>query len=199
MLSKRYIADRFLPDKAVDLIDEAASRLRIEIDSVPEEIDEVERRLTQLEIERQALEKEEDTSSQERLAKLLEELSELKEKGDHLKANWQNEKAGIQRVRDLMERIEALKIEEEQAQRAGDLAKASQIRYGELYELEAQLEGGKGGRAIFTHAEGEGRSRGYRRDCFQMDRYTCFPVDGGRSQETAPHGGPTQRTRYRTG
>ena len=143
VLSKRYIADRFLPDKAVDLIDEAASRLRIEIDSVPEEIDEVERRITQLEIERQALEKEEDTSSQERLAKLLEELSELKEKGDHLKANWQNEKAGIQRVRDLMERIEALKIEEEQAQRAGDLAKASQIRYGELYELEAQLEAAK--------------------------------------------------------
>ncbi len=143
VLSKRYIADRFLPDKAVDLIDEAASRLRIEIDSVPEEIDEVERRITQLEIERQALEKEEDTSSQERLAKLLEELSELKEKGDRLKANWQNEKAGIQRVRDLMERIEALKIEEEQAQRAGDLAKASQIRYGELYELEAQLEAAK--------------------------------------------------------
>ena len=140
VLSKRYIADRFLPDKAVDLIDEAASRLRIEIDSVPEEIDEVERRITQLEIERQALEKEEDTSSQERLAKLLEALAELKEKGDHLKANWQNEKADIQRVRDLMERIEALKIEEEQAQRAGDLAKASQIRYGELYELETQLE-----------------------------------------------------------
>ena len=143
VLSKRYIADRFLPDKAVDLIDEAASRLRIEIDSVPEEIDEVDRRVTQLEIERQALEKEEDTSSQERLAKLLEELAELKEKGDHLKANWQNEKADIQRVRDLMERIEALKIEEEQAQRAGDLAKASQIRYGELYELEIQLGSAK--------------------------------------------------------
>ena len=143
-LSKRYIADRFLPDKAVDLIDEAASRLRIEIDSVPEAIDEVERRVTQLEIERQALEKEEDASSRERLAKLLEELAELKEKGDCLKANWQHEKAGIQRLRHLMERIEALKIEEEQAQRAGDLAKASQIRYGELYELEAQLDAAKG-------------------------------------------------------
>ncbi len=144
VLSKRYIADRFLPDKAVDLIDEAASRLRIEIDSVPEEIDEVERRIIQLEIERQALETEEDASSQERLAKLLEERAELKEKGDHLKANWQNEKAGIQRVRDLMERIEALKIEEEQAQRAGDLAKASQIRYGELFDLETKLEEAKG-------------------------------------------------------
>ena len=143
VLSKRYIADRFLPDKAVDLIDESASRLRIEIDSVPEAIDEVERRITQLEIERQALEKEEDTSSQERLANLLEELAELKEKGDRLKANWQNEKADIQRLRDLMERIEALKIEEERAQRAGDLARASQIRYGELYELEAQLEAAK--------------------------------------------------------
>ena len=145
VLSKRYIPDRFLPDKAVDLIDEAASRLRIEIDSVPEAIDEVERRIIQLEIERQALEKEEDTSSQERLAKLLEELAELKEQRDHLKANWQNEKAGIQRVRDLMERIEALKIEQEQAQRSGDLAKASQIRYGELYELETQLDEAKEG------------------------------------------------------
>ena len=143
VLSKRYIADRFLPDKAVDLIDESASRLRIEIDSVPEAIDEVERRITQLEIERQALEKEENTSSRERLANLLEELAELKEKGDRLKANWQNEKADIQRLRDLMERIEALKIEEERAQRAGDLARASQIRYGELYELEAQLEAAK--------------------------------------------------------
>ena len=139
VLSKRYISDRFLPDKAVDLIDEAASRLRIEIDSVPEEIDEVDRRITQLEIERQALGKEEDAASRERLAKLLEERAELKEKGDRLKASWQNEKDGIQRLRDMMERIEALKIEEEQAQRAGDLAKASQIRYGELYELEARL------------------------------------------------------------
>ena len=142
VLSKRYISDRFLPDKAVDLIDEAASRLRIEIDSVPEAIDEVERRITQLEIERQALDKEDDVSSQERLIKLLEELTELKEKSDHLKANWQNEKAGIQHLRDLMERIETLKIAEEQAQRAGDLAKASQIRYGELYELESQLKSG---------------------------------------------------------
>ncbi len=145
VLSKRYIADRFLPDKAVDLIDEAASRLRIEIDSVPEAIDEVERRIIQLEIERQALDKEEDTSSRERLAKLLEELAELKEQRDHLKVSWQNEKAGIQRVRDLMERIEVLKIEEEQAQRSGDLAKASQIRYGELYELETQLDRAKEG------------------------------------------------------
>ena len=143
VLSKRYISDRFLPDKAVDLIDEAASRLRIEIDSVPVELDEVQRRIIQLEIERQALEKEEDKASQERLAKLLAELADLGEKRNHLKARWQNEKEIIQHVKELMERIEALKIEEEQARRAGNLAKASEIRYGELFELEAQLKNAK--------------------------------------------------------
>ena len=143
VLSKRYISDRFLPDKAVDLIDEAASRLRIEIDSVPVELDEVQRRIIQLEIERQALEKEEDEASQERLAKLLAELADLGEKRNHLKARWQNEKEIIQHVKELMERIEALKIEEEQARRAGNLAKASEIRYGELFELEAQLKNAK--------------------------------------------------------
>lgn len=140
VLSHRYISDRFLPDKAVDLIDEAASRLRIEIDSVPQELDAVERRIIQLEIERQALEKEEDDASKERLTKLVSELAELAEKRDQLKARWQNEKETIHHIRELMERIEALKIEEEQAKRAGDLAKASQIQYGELFELEAQLK-----------------------------------------------------------
>jgi ATP-dependent Clp protease ATP-binding subunit ClpB len=143
VLSKRYISDRFLPDKAVDLIDEAASRLRIEIDSVPEEIDEVERRIIQLEIERQALEKEEDVASQERLEKLLAELAELEERRDQLKARWQNEKETIDQMRELMEKVDALKIEEEQARRVGDLARASQIRYGELFQLEAQLENAK--------------------------------------------------------
>ncbi|MCZ6679357.1 MAG: ATP-dependent chaperone ClpB [Candidatus Poribacteria bacterium] len=143
VLSHRYISDRFLPDKAVDLVDEAASRLRIEIDSVPVELDEVERRIIQLEIERQALEKEEDDASQERLDKLVAELAELEEKRNQLKARWQNEKENIGRIRQIMERIEALKIEEEQAKRSGDLAKASQIQYGELFELEAQLKNAK--------------------------------------------------------
>ena len=139
-LSKRYISDRFLPDKAVDLVDEAASRLRIEIDSVPEEIDEVERRIIQLQIEQQALEKEEDGASQQRLGKLAAELAELKERSNALKAAWQNEKANLTQIGELMEQIEALRIESEQAKRAGNLARASELEYGQIPALEAQLK-----------------------------------------------------------
>ena len=139
-LSKRYISERFLPDKAVDLVDEAASRLRIEIDSVPEEIDEVERRIIQLQIEQQALEKEDDGASQQRLGKLTAELAELKERANALKAAWQNEKANLTQIGELMEQIEALRIESEQAKRAGSLGRASEIEYGKIPELEAQLK-----------------------------------------------------------
>ncbi len=139
-LSKRYISERFLPDKAVDLVDEAASRLRIEIDSVPEEIDEVERRMIQLQIEQQALEKERDSASQQRLEKLVAELAELKEKANALKATWQNEKASLTQIGDLMEQIEALRIESEQAKRAGNLGSASELEYGKIPELESQLK-----------------------------------------------------------
>ena len=140
-LSKRYISERFLPDKAVDLVDEAASRLRIEIDSVPEEIDEVERRIIQLQIEQQALEKEEDSVSQQRLEKLIAELAELKEQANALKAAWQNEKASLTEIGDLMEQIESLRIESEQAKRSGNLARASELEYGRIPELESQLNG----------------------------------------------------------
>jgi len=140
VLSNRYISDRFLPDKAVDLIDESASRLRIEIDSVPTEIDEVDRKIKQLEIERHALTKEKDDASKERLEKLEEELAELNEKSIQMKMHWQKEKDTIQDIRQIMERIESLKIEEEQARRAGDLSRASRIVYGELPELEDQLK-----------------------------------------------------------
>ena len=139
-LSKRYISERFLPDKAVDLVDEAASRLRIEIDSVPEQIDEVERRIIQLQIEQQALEKEEDSASQQRLEKLIAELAELKEQADALKAAWQNEKASLTQIGELMEQIEALRIESEQAKRSGNLAGASELEYGKIPELESQLD-----------------------------------------------------------
>ncbi len=142
-LSKRYISERFLPDKAVDLVDEAASRLRIEIDSVPEEIDEVERRIIQLQIEQQALEKEEDKASQQRLEKLTAELAELKERADALKAAWQNEKANLTQIGELMEQIEGLRIESEQAKRAGNLARASELEYGQIPALEAQLKSGR--------------------------------------------------------
>ena len=123
----------------MDLIDEAASRLRIEIDSVPEQIDEVERRIIQLQIEQQALEKEEDSASQQRLGKLIAELAELKEQADALKAAWQNEKASLTEIGELMEQIEALRIESEQAKRSGNLAGASELEYGKIPGLESQL------------------------------------------------------------
>jgi ATP-dependent Clp protease ATP-binding subunit ClpB len=139
-LSHRYISDRFLPDKAIDLIDEAASRLRMEIDSMPIEIDEVERKIMQLEIERQALKREEDKASKERLGQLEREIQNLKETSSGLKAHWQNEKESIQRIRALKEKIEATKVEEQKAQRAGDLNRAAELRYGTLSQLQKELE-----------------------------------------------------------
>lgn len=140
VLSDRYISDRFLPDKAIDLIDEAASRLRIEIDSRPAEVDEVERRIRQLEIEREALRKEKDEASKQRLEKIEKELADLREELSELEAHWQNEKAAITRIRELKGKIEQLKQEEQAAERAGDLEKAAQIKYGSLIEAEKQLE-----------------------------------------------------------
>ena len=139
-LSHRYISDRFLPDKAIDLIDEAASRLRIEIDSMPIEIDEVERKILQLEIEKQALKREEDKASKERLAQLEREIHNLRETSDGLKGHWKNEKESIQRIRELKEKIEATKVEEQQAQRKGDLNRAAELRYGTLTQLQKELE-----------------------------------------------------------
>ncbi len=139
VLSHRYIADRFLPDKAIDLIDEAASRLRMEIDSMPAELDEVERRIMQLEIEREALRKESDAASRERLARLEKELAALKEDRTRLAAQWQREKDAIQSVRAQKEELEQLRLEVERAQRAGDYAKASELQYGRIPELERKI------------------------------------------------------------
>ncbi|HEV2492279.1 MAG TPA: ATP-dependent chaperone ClpB [Terriglobia bacterium] len=139
VLSNRYISDRFLPDKAIDLIDEAASGLRIEIDSMPAEIDQIERRITQLEIERQALRKEDDPASRERLGKLEGELAGLREKSDQLKLRWKAEKEAITRIRQLKSEIEQAKTDEQRATREGDLNKAAEIRYGKLVALEKQL------------------------------------------------------------
>ena len=139
-LSHRYISDRFLPDKAIDLIDEAASRLRIEIDSMPIEIDEVERKILQLQIERQALKREEDKASRDRLAQLEREIENLRETSGGLKAHWQNEKESIQRIRTLKEKIESTKVEEQKAQREGDLNRAAELRYGTLTQLQKELE-----------------------------------------------------------
>jgi ATP-dependent Clp protease ATP-binding subunit ClpB len=140
VLSNRYITDRFLPDKAIDLIDEAASRLRMEIDSMPAELDEVERRIMQLEIEREALRKESDSASRERLARLERELADLKETRTELAARWQQEKSAIQDVRTQRELLEQLRLEMERAQRAGDYAKASELQYGRIPELERQIQ-----------------------------------------------------------
>ncbi len=146
-LSDRYIGGRFLPDKAIDLIDEAASRLRIEIDSLPQEIDEVERRITQLEIERQALSTEEDRSAVERRSAIEGELAELRERSSAMKAEWQSEKEAITRIQALKEQIDELRSEAERATRTGDLERAAELQYGEIprtlreaEEAEARLE-----------------------------------------------------------
>ncbi|HEV8682682.1 MAG TPA: ATP-dependent chaperone ClpB [Actinomycetota bacterium] len=140
LLSDRYVTGRFLPDKAIDLIDEAASRLRIEIDSMPTEIDEIDRRVKQLEIERAALKKESDASSLERLEKLERELADLNEKLSGMKAHWEEEKAHITRIRDLKSRIEEARQEAERAERDANLERAAELRYGRLVELDRELE-----------------------------------------------------------
>jgi ATP-dependent Clp protease ATP-binding subunit ClpB len=139
-LSQRYITDRFLPDKAIDLIDEAASRLRIEIDSLPTEIDEVERRIMQLEIEHQALAKESDEASTARREAIEADLAELRERSSGMKAQWQAEKDAITAVRDLKERLEQARAEAERAEREADLQRAAELRYGEIPELEKALD-----------------------------------------------------------
>lgn len=138
-LSHRYIADRHLPDKAIDLIDEAAARLRTEIDSKPQALDEVDRQIMQLEIEREALKKEKDKASKERLAKLEKELADLKERSQQLHARWQTEKAAISELQAIKEQIESTRLEIERAERQADLEKVARLRYGELRELEEKL------------------------------------------------------------
>ena len=139
-LSNRYIADRFLPDKAIDLVDEAASRLRMELDSMPSDIDAVDRQLTQMQIEEQALMKEEDAASKERLETLRKEIATTREKLDGMKAKWQNEKGAIDQVQDLKRKIDDAKTEEERATRAGDLAHASELRYSTIPDLQRRYD-----------------------------------------------------------
>jgi len=139
-LSNRYISDRFLPDKAIDLVDEAASRLRMELDSMPAEIDAVDRQLTQMQIEEQALMKEEDAASQERLENLRAEIATTQEKLDGMKANWQNERGAIDLVQDLKSQIEDAKVQMDRVTREGDLAQASELRYSTIPELERKYD-----------------------------------------------------------
>jgi ATP-dependent Clp protease ATP-binding subunit ClpB len=163
VLSQRYITDRFLPDKAIDLIDEAAARLRMEIDSMPAELDEVARRIMQLEIEREALRKESDKASQERLQKLEKELADLKEEQSRLSAHWQQEKDAIQAVRKLKEDLEQVRLQMQRAQQAGDYGKASELQYGRVPDIERQIheqearliEVQKGGRMLKEEVDEE--------------------------------------------
>lgn len=140
VLSDRYISNRFLPDKAIDLVDEAASRIRVQLDSLPEEIDELERRVTQLEIEKQALKKEKDQTSAERLQKIEKELTELRDKSQILKMQWKREKDIIDQISRLKEQRDALKVEEQNAERRGDLEKVAEIRYGRLTAIDRQVQ-----------------------------------------------------------
>jgi ATP-dependent Clp protease ATP-binding subunit ClpB len=149
-LSHRYISDRFLPDKAIDLIDEAAASLRIQIDSLPTDIDQLERRATQLEIEKQALKKEDDPNSRERLSVIEKELAEIREKSNALKAAWKQEKDQIARARTLKEKLEQLKIEEQAEERKGNLQRVAEIRYGLIRQTEEELK------KVTTQIDGKG-------------------------------------------
>jgi len=154
VLSNRYITERFLPDKAIDLVDEAAAKLRTEIDSMPADLDEISRRVMQLEIEREALKKETDPVSRERLEKLEKELADLRSRADALRAQWQSEKQGVQRLRNLREQIEHTRVEIEQAERQYDLNRAAELRYGKLAELERRLQSEE---ELLTKKQGQSR------------------------------------------
>jgi ATP-dependent Clp protease ATP-binding subunit ClpB len=175
-LSHRYISDRFLPDKAIDLIDEAAASLRIQIDSLPTDIDQLERRATQLEIEKQALKKESDPNSKERLAVIDKELAEIREKSNALKANWKKEKDLIARSRQIKEKIEQLKIEEQAEERKGNLQRVAEIRYGLLRQAEEELN------KLTAQMDGKGRPRMLKEEVDEEDvarivsKWTGIPV-----------------------
>ena len=192
-LSHRYISDRFLPDKAIDLIDEAAASLRMQIDSLPTEIDEIERRIMQLEIERQALLKETDAHSVERRAQIEKELAKLREDSSGRKARWQAEKEAISKIRKLKEQIEELKAEADRYERAGDLAKVAEIRYGKIAQVEREAQQAQE-RFVYAaerRAHPEGRSgRGRHREAGkQVDGYSCWAFARRRGAEARSHGG----------
>jgi len=177
VFSNRYITDRFLPDKAIDLMDEAAARLRTEIDSMPAELDETRRRIMQLEIEREALRKEKDAASKERLAKLEKELADLKAESDALTARWQSEKNAVERVRQLREQVDQTKVQIEQAERQYDLNRAAELKYGKLATLERQVQ-----EASERFAKQQGQSRLIKEEVDEEDiaevvsRWTGVPV-----------------------
>ena len=203
-LSERYIADRFLPDKAIDLIDEAASRLKIEMDSMPTEIDEVERRIQQLEIERKALKKEKDDASKARLEALVAELAELGERADEMKARWQNEKEALDAIKEVNARLEEAGREVERAERETDLELAAKLKFGEIPELEeggsrAESPAGRAARGRRDDADRGGDRGRHRRGGRQVDRDPGQPPARGRGAEADPDGGAPARPGDRPG
>ena len=191
-LSHRYISGRFLPDKAIDLMDEAASRLRTEIDSMPAELDAIERRVMQLEIEKEALKKEKDEASKKRLAAIDKEIAGLSEERTALRTHWENEKKAIAQIRQTKEAIERAEVEEQEAQRKGDLTKVAEIRYGRLRELQARLEEANKAlaeiqkdRALLKEEVG---ARGHRGGRGGVDGDTCVTDARGRAREAQAHG-----------
>ena len=189
VLSNRYIADRFLPDKAIDLVDEAAAKLRTEIDSMPTELDMIHRQIMQMEIEQESLKKEKDAASKERLKRLEKELDEAKRKKAALEEQWRTEKAGVSRLGELRKKIEDAKLELEQATAAANYARAAELQYGVLPRAGARGEGGGGaaggqqGQAV-AHQERGGRG-GHRGRGEPLDRRAGVAAAGGRDAEAA--------------
>jgi ATP-dependent Clp protease ATP-binding subunit ClpB len=181
-LSNRYITERFLPDKAIDLVDEAAAKLRIELDSRPEKIDQIERRQIQLEVERQALKKEPDSASQARLKTVEHELDALNEEGLKFKAIWEKEKVGVEKVKQLKEQIERTKLDAESAERSGDLAKAAELKYGKLISLQKEFDSLMKGASTEGAAGASGGTKLLRQEVTEEDiaevvsRWTGVPV-----------------------
>ena len=202
-LSHRYISDRFLPDKAIDLMDEAGATLRMQIDSVPVDVDRTERRIVQLEIERQALQKEKDRGSRERLGAIENELERLRAEAALSRGRWEKEKELIHSVRRLKERQEQLRAEEEEAARAGDLSRAAEIRYGPAgrsRERTRRRYAPPRGRALRKRAAaGRGHRRGYRPDCRQVDRHSRLPHARRRDRKAGSHGRAPAAAGHRPG
>ena len=204
VLSDRYISERFLPDKAIDLVDEAASRLRMEMDSMPVELDELERRRIQLEIEREALRKEKDDASRVRLEALERELADLSERAGALKSQWQQEKDAIAGLRATKTELEQAQHEVETAERAADYGRAAELRYGRIPELqerlkaeEAALSGGAGGHRRLLKEEVDADD--IARIVASLDGHPRGPPHGGRAGQAHPHGGAAARARHRPG
>jgi ATP-dependent Clp protease ATP-binding subunit ClpB len=195
-LSNRYITDRFLPDKAIDLMDEAGSRLRMQVDSKPEALDELDRRILQLKIEQEALKKEPDPASQDRLGKLRKELADLEERSDAMSTAWKAEKDQVQETQKLKEQLDQARSEVEMAQRRGDLGRASELKYGVIPDIERKLAQSADGKLVNEAVTEEGIAA-------VVSRWTGVPMDkmleGERARKKPSAPLPTQSVAHGPG